>query len=123
MAKDNQSFDTESQLSSVDYMFYRNLFHLEFQCIEVKRVYGILSPSVFRCIVTLKRTATCIYIPTQYVLFYSKSVLAIILQLDTNKSLVEQCVQGEGMVQINLEVKSQPGNQIIFMKSPPPVYL
>lgn len=79
--------------------------------------------SVLRCFVTFKRTATCIYIPTQYVLFYSKSVLAIIQQLDTNKSLVEQCVQGEGMVQINLEVKSQPGNQIIFMKSPPPVYL
>lgn len=31
------------------------------------------------------------------------------LQLDSNKSLVEQCVQGEGMVQVNLEVKSQPG--------------
>lgn len=31
------------------------------------------------------------------------------IELDTNKSLVEQCVQGEGMVQINLEVKSQPG--------------
>lgn len=30
-------------------------------------------------------------------------------QLDSNKSLVDQCVQGEGMVQINLEVKSQPG--------------
>jgi len=30
-------------------------------------------------------------------------------QLDTRKSLVDQCVQGEGMVQINLEVKSQPG--------------
>ncbi|KAK6172275.1 GA-binding protein alpha chain isoform X2 [Patella vulgata] len=29
--------------------------------------------------------------------------------LDQDKSLVEQCVQGEGMVQINLEVKSQPG--------------
>ncbi|KAL5019764.1 hypothetical protein ScPMuIL_002656 [Solemya velum] len=29
--------------------------------------------------------------------------------LDTDKNLVEQCVQGEGMVQINLEVKSQPG--------------
>lgn len=29
--------------------------------------------------------------------------------LDTKKSLVDQCVQGEGMVQINLEVKSQPG--------------
>ncbi|XP_069115151.1 GA-binding protein alpha chain-like isoform X1 [Argopecten irradians] len=28
--------------------------------------------------------------------------------LDTYKSLVDQCVQGEGMVQINLEVKSQP---------------
>lgn len=41
VAKDNQSFDTESQLSSVDYMFYRNLFHLEFQCVEVKRIYGI----------------------------------------------------------------------------------
>lgn len=36
-----ESFDTESQLSSVDYMFYRNLFHLEFQCVEVKRIYGI----------------------------------------------------------------------------------
>lgn len=31
------------------------------------------------------------------------------IMLETNKSLVEQCVQGEGMVQINLEVKSQPG--------------
>ena len=30
-------------------------------------------------------------------------------QLDSSKSLVDQCVQGEGMVQINLEVKSQPG--------------
>ncbi|PVD27484.1 hypothetical protein C0Q70_12645 [Pomacea canaliculata] len=29
--------------------------------------------------------------------------------LDGSKSLVEQCVQGEGMVQVNLEVKSQPG--------------
>ncbi|KAL4228676.1 hypothetical protein ACF0H5_011721 [Mactra antiquata] len=31
------------------------------------------------------------------------------IPLDTRKSLVDQCVQGEGMVQINLEVKSQPG--------------
>lgn len=31
------------------------------------------------------------------------------IPLDTKKSLVDQCVQGEGMVQINLEVKSQPG--------------
>ncbi|KAK3107650.1 hypothetical protein FSP39_019170 [Pinctada imbricata] len=31
------------------------------------------------------------------------------IELDTTKSLVDQCVQGEGMVQINLEVKSQPG--------------
>lgn len=31
------------------------------------------------------------------------------IELDSNKSLVDQCVQGEGMVQINLEVKSQPG--------------
>ncbi|XP_041373837.1 GA-binding protein alpha chain-like isoform X2 [Gigantopelta aegis] len=31
------------------------------------------------------------------------------IQLDENKSLVDQCVQGDGMVQINLEVKSQPG--------------
>ncbi|XP_052824356.1 GA-binding protein alpha chain isoform X1 [Octopus bimaculoides] len=31
--------------------------------------------------------------------------------LDSSKSLVEQCVQGEGMVQINLEVKSQPGTK------------
>ncbi|XP_052063352.1 GA-binding protein alpha chain-like isoform X2 [Mytilus californianus] len=31
------------------------------------------------------------------------------IQLDTTKSLVDQCVQGEGMVQINLEIKSQPG--------------
>ena len=31
------------------------------------------------------------------------------IQLDTRKSLVDQCVQGEGMVQINLEIKSQPG--------------
>ncbi|KAK3585088.1 hypothetical protein CHS0354_004277 [Potamilus streckersoni] len=31
------------------------------------------------------------------------------IPLDTNKSLVDQCVQGEGNVQINLEVKSQPG--------------
>ncbi|XP_062572893.1 GA-binding protein alpha chain-like [Saccostrea cucullata] len=31
------------------------------------------------------------------------------IELDTSKSLVDQCVQGEGMVQINLEVKSQPG--------------
>ncbi|XP_046338901.1 GA-binding protein alpha chain-like isoform X1 [Haliotis rufescens] len=30
------------------------------------------------------------------------------IQLDANKSLVDQCVQGDGMVQINLEVKSQP---------------
>ncbi|KAH3701574.1 GA-binding protein alpha chain-like [Dreissena polymorpha] len=30
------------------------------------------------------------------------------IPLDTRKSLVDQCVQGEGMVQINLEVKSQP---------------
>ncbi|XP_071174755.1 GA-binding protein alpha chain-like isoform X1 [Mytilus galloprovincialis] len=30
------------------------------------------------------------------------------IQLDTTKSLVDQCVQGEGMVQINLEIKSQP---------------
>ncbi|ESO83336.1 hypothetical protein LOTGIDRAFT_222728 [Lottia gigantea] len=29
--------------------------------------------------------------------------------LDQDRSLVDQCVQGEGMVQINLEVKSQPG--------------
>ena len=31
------------------------------------------------------------------------------LLLDPTKNLVEQCVQGEGMVQINVEVKSQPG--------------
>lgn len=31
------------------------------------------------------------------------------IQLDTSKSLVDQCVQGDGMVQINLEIKSQPG--------------
>jgi len=31
------------------------------------------------------------------------------IELDSDKSLVDQCVQGEGMVQINLEVKSQPG--------------
>ncbi|XP_005103501.1 GA-binding protein alpha chain isoform X1 [Aplysia californica] len=31
------------------------------------------------------------------------------IELDSGKSLVDQCVQGEGMVQINLEVKSQPG--------------
>ena len=31
------------------------------------------------------------------------------IELEADKSLVEQCVQGEGMVQINLEVKSQPG--------------
>ncbi|KAK3756671.1 hypothetical protein RRG08_027087 [Elysia crispata] len=31
------------------------------------------------------------------------------IELDSSKSLVDQCVQGEGMVQINLEVKSQPG--------------
>lgn len=31
------------------------------------------------------------------------------LLLDPSKNLVEQCVQGEGMVQINVEVKSQPG--------------
>lgn len=31
------------------------------------------------------------------------------IPLDTEKSLVDQCVHGEGMVQINLEVKSQPG--------------
>lgn len=31
------------------------------------------------------------------------------IPLDTDKSLVDQCVHGDGMVQINLEVKSQPG--------------
>ncbi|BFZ13649.1 hypothetical protein BsWGS_16690 [Bradybaena similaris] len=31
------------------------------------------------------------------------------IELDSEKSLVEQCVQGEGMVQVNLEIKSQPG--------------
>ncbi|XP_064651576.1 GA-binding protein alpha chain-like [Lineus longissimus] len=31
------------------------------------------------------------------------------LELDADKNLVEQCVQGEGMVQINVEIKSQPG--------------
>lgn len=31
------------------------------------------------------------------------------IPLDTEKSLVDQCVHGDGMVQINLEVKSQPG--------------
>ena len=40
------------------------------------------------------------------------------LQLDTNKSLVDQCVQGEGMVQINLEVKSQPGESTLFFLHP-----
>ncbi|KAK7105654.1 GA-binding protein alpha chain-like isoform X2 [Littorina saxatilis] len=38
------------------------------------------------------------------------------LQLDSNKSLVEQCVQGEGMVQVNLEVKSQPGLSALSVK-------
>lgn len=33
------------------------------------------------------------------------------LLLDPTKNLVEQCVQGEGMVQINVEVKSQPGKK------------
>ncbi|KAI0225050.1 GA-binding protein alpha chain [Lamellibrachia satsuma] len=31
------------------------------------------------------------------------------IQLDPTKNLVSQCVQGSGMVQINVEVKSQPG--------------
>ena len=30
-------------------------------------------------------------------------------QLEPTKNLVSQCVQGSGMVQINVEVKSQPG--------------
>ncbi|CAG5120911.1 unnamed protein product [Candidula unifasciata] len=33
------------------------------------------------------------------------------IELDGDKSLVDQCVQGEGMVQVNLEIKSQPGVQ------------
>ena len=39
----------------------------------------------------------------------SLMVRIFFFQLDTRKSLVDQCVQGEGMVQINLEIKSQPG--------------
>lgn len=31
------------------------------------------------------------------------------LLLDASRNLVDQCVQGEGMVQINVEVRSQPG--------------
>ncbi|KAL8585369.1 hypothetical protein ACOMHN_035563 [Nucella lapillus] len=43
--------------------------------------------------------------------------------LNSEKSLVEQCVQGEGMVQVNLEVKSQPGvtpkiNILDILKTP-----
>lgn len=30
------------------------------------------------------------------------------MQLDQTKNLVSQCVQGTGMVQINVEVKSEP---------------
>jgi len=36
------------------------------------------------------------------------------LPLDPTKNLVEQCVQGEGMVQINVEVKSQPGKYLLI---------
>ncbi len=32
-----------------------------------------------------------------------------LFQLEPTKNLVSQCVQGSGMVQINVEVKSQPG--------------
>lgn len=42
--------------------------------------------------------------------FYLQDSLA----LDPTKNLVEQCVQGEGMVQINVEVKSQPGNLLFI---------
>ena len=35
------------------------------------------------------------------------------LKLEPTKNLVEQCVQGEGMVQINVEVKSQPGELVL----------
>ncbi|CAH1796470.1 unnamed protein product [Owenia fusiformis] len=33
------------------------------------------------------------------------------LELDESKNLVEQCVKGEGTVQVNVEVKSQPGQK------------
>lgn len=46
-----------------------------------------------------------------------RSTNSMFLQLDTNKSLVDQCVQGEGMVQINLEVKSQPGESALFFSA------
>ena len=35
--------------------------------------------------------------------------LLSLYQLDPDKNLVSQCVEGTGMVQINVEVKSQPG--------------
>ena len=34
-----------------------------------------------------------------------------VLQLDEHKNLTTQCVQGSGMVQINVEVKSRPGER------------
>jgi len=37
----------------------------------------------------------------------------VLLKLDPTKNLVSQCVQGSGMVQINVEVKSQPGEKVI----------
>ena len=31
-----------------------------------------------------------------------------VLQLEEHKNLVDQCVQGEGLVQINVEIKTEP---------------
>lgn len=35
----------------------------------------------------------------------------LIVQLEPHRNLVSQCLQGTGMVQINMEVKSHPGTR------------
>ncbi len=41
-------------------------------------------------------------------------MFGVIFQLEPTKNLVSQCVQGSGMVQINVEVKSQPGTGTVY---------
>ena len=73
---------------------------------------------VFGCVYVYLHVHVCSAVCT-YTFMYTCVRLCVWEQLDSSKSLVEQCVQGDGMVQINLEVKSQPGGQDGLRRPPP----
>lgn len=37
-----------------------------------------------------------------------------LLQLNATKNLVDQCVQGEGLVQVNVEITNKDGELLVF---------